>query len=118
MLRRLGLRQRIVALFVGGALVMAGIAGLSLREFSELQRYSEEERTAEQRSDAVHAVVLVALQTATTFSSLTFDINPDEQKVIRAKGEALLSQLEARSEQIESMAAGILAPADQRLLTS
>jgi methyl-accepting chemotaxis protein len=116
MLRRLGLRQRIVALFVGGALIMTGIVGISLREFSALQRYSEEERAAEQRSDAVHAVVLVALQTASTFSSLIFDNNADEQKVIRAKGEALLSQLEARHEHIEPMLTSILTSEDRHLL--
>lgn len=116
MIRRLGLRQRIIALFVGGGLVMAGIVGLSLQEFAALQLYSEEERAAEQRSDAIHAVVLVALQTATAFSSLVFDLTPDERKIVLAKGEALLSQLEARREQIEPIIKDILAPDDQRQL--
>jgi methyl-accepting chemotaxis protein len=79
---------------------MAGIVGLSLHEFSTLQRYSAEERSAEQRSDAIHTVVLVALQTTSTFSSLGFDLTPDERKITLAQGEALLSQLEARAEQI------------------
>src|SRR5262245_39461391 len=98
MLRRLGLRQRIIALFVGGALVMAGIVGLSRYEFSVLQRYSEVQRAAEQRNDSVHSVVLVALQTATTFSSLGFDLTADERKYALAESEALPSQLEARVE--------------------
>jgi hypothetical protein len=76
---RLGLQQRIVALFIGSALVMAGIVGLSLQEFAELQSYSEQERAAEKRSEAIHAVVLVALQTATTFSSLGLDLTADEK---------------------------------------
>jgi methyl-accepting chemotaxis protein len=100
MLRRLGLQQRIVALFVGGALVMSGIVGLSLYEFSALQSYIEEERAAEERGEAIHAVVLVALQMATTFSSLGFDLTADEQKFALAKGESLVSQLEARQEQV------------------
>jgi methyl-accepting chemotaxis protein len=117
MLRRLGLRQRIIALFVGGGLAMAGIVGLSLQEFAALQSYSSEERAAEQRSDEIHAVVLVALQTATAFSSLVFDLTVDERKYARAKGEALLSQLEARREQIEPIVKDILTPDDQLLLS-
>lgn len=116
MLRRLGLRQRIVALFVVGGLLMASIVGLSLHEFSALQRYSEEERAAEHRSDAVHAVVLVALQTATAFSSSVFDLTADERKIVLAKGEALLSQLEARREQIEPIVKDLLKPDDQKRL--
>src|ERR1043166_2201285 len=114
MFRRLGLQQRIVAMFVGGALVMVGIAGLSLSEFSTLQRYSAEERSAEQRSDAIHAVVLVALQTASTFSSLGLDLTLDEKRYALAEGEALLSQLEARAEQIAPMVQGILTAESQR----
>jgi methyl-accepting chemotaxis protein len=116
MFRRLGLRQRIIALFIGGALVMAGIVGLSLQEFSALQRYSADERAAERRSDAIHAVVLVALQTVTTFSSLGFDLTPDERKFALAKGEALLSQLEARQEQIAPIIKDILTADDQQRL--
>src|SRR5262245_28381007 len=108
MFRRLGLRQRIIALFVGGAVVMVGIAGLSLHEFTTLQTYSAEERAAEQRSDAIHAVVLVALQTASTFSSLGFDLSSDERKYAIAEGEALLSQLEARAEQIAPIVRSII----------
>lgn len=116
MLRRLGLRQRIIALFVGGGLFMAGIVGLSLREFAALQEYSQEERAAEQRSDAIHSVVLVALQTATTFSSLVFDLTADERKFVFARGEALLSQLEARRDQIEPIIKTMLSAEDQSLL--
>jgi len=116
MLRRLGLRQRIIALFVVGAMVMAGIVGLSLYEFSALQKYSEDERAAELRSDEVHAVVLVALQTATTFSSLGFDLTPDEKKYALAEGEALLSQLEARQEQIAPIIKDIVSPEHQHAL--
>jgi methyl-accepting chemotaxis protein len=116
MFRRLGLRQRIIALFVVGAMVMAGIVGLSLYEFSALQKYSEDERAAELRSDEVHAVVLVALQTAITFSSLGFDLTPDEKKYALAEGEALLSQLEARQEQIAPIIKDIVSPEHQHAL--
>ena len=113
---RLGLQQRIVALFIGGALIMAGIVGLSLQEFAALQRYSEDERAAEIRSDAIHAVVLVALQTATTFSSLGFDLTPDEKKYALSNGEALLSQLEARQEQIGPILKNILNSGEQEIV--
>ena len=113
---RLGLQQRIVALFIGGALVMAGIVGLSLQEFAALQKYSEDERAAEKRSDAIHAVVLVALQTATTFSSLGFDLTADEKKYALANGESLLSQLEARQEQIAPIVKNILNTGERQII--
>ena len=113
---RLGLQQRIVALFIGGALVMTGIVGLSLQEFAALQKYSEDERAAEKRSDAIHAVVLVALQTATTFSSLGFDLTADEKKYALANGEALLSQLEARQEQIAPIVKNILNTGERQII--
>jgi len=118
MLRRPGLRQRIITLFVGGAAAMGGIVALSLHEFSALQSYSFEERSAERRSDEVHAVVLVALQTATTFSSLAFDLGADEKKYALAEGEALLSQLEARQEQIAPIITDILTVDEQRALSN
>lgn len=114
---RLGLQQRIVALFIGGALVMAGIVGLSLQEFAALQKYSKDERTAENRSEAIHAVVLVALQTATVFSSLGIDLTADEKRNALANGEALLSQLEARQEQIAPVVKNILNLAEQKIIT-
>jgi hypothetical protein len=116
MLRRLGLRQRIIGLFVGGALVMVGIVGFSLRELAELQRYSEAEREAELRSDAIHAVVLIALQTAATFSSLVFDLTTEEQRTVLAKGEATLAELEARRELIDPMIAPFLTAQERQSL--
>ena len=113
---RLGLQQRIVALFIGSALVMAGIVGLSLQEFAELQSYSEQERAAEKRSEIIHAVVLVALQTATTFSSLGLDLTADERRYALANGEALLSQLEARQEQIAPIVKNILNTGEQKIV--
>jgi methyl-accepting chemotaxis protein len=118
MFRRFGLRQRIIALFVGGALVMAGIVILSLYELSGLQSFSEDERAAEQRSDAVHAVVLVALRTATTFSSLSVDLTPEEQSYALTEGEVLLAQLEARYEKITPIIKDILDPGYQESLTA
>lgn len=118
MLRRLGLRQRIIALFVVGAMVMAGIVGMSLYEFSDLQGFSENERAAEKRSDAVHAVVLVALQTASKLSSLGFDLTPDERNYTLAEAEALLAELEARHEQTAPIVKVILEPVYQELLAT
>src|SRR5262249_46662327 len=70
------------------------------------------------RSDAVHAVVLVAAQTATAFSSLAFDLTYDERKTALAKGEAALSQLEARSEQVEPIVKEILSSDDHKQLVN
>jgi methyl-accepting chemotaxis protein len=110
------LQQRIVALFIGSALVMAGIVGLSLQKFAELQSFSEQERAAEKRSETIHAVVLVALQTATTFSSLGLDLTADEKKYALASGEALLSQLEARQEQVAPIVKNILNTGEQKIV--
>jgi methyl-accepting chemotaxis protein len=103
-----------MALFVGGAVVMSGIVGLSLYELSALQRDSEDGRTAEQRGEAVHRAVMLALRAATTISSLGFDLTPDEQKQALANGEALLSQLEAEQKKIDPIVRDILDADDQR----
>jgi methyl-accepting chemotaxis protein len=116
MLRRLGLRQRIAALFIGGAMVMAGIVGFSLHELSGLESLREEERATEQRSDAIHAVLLLALQTATTFTSLGHDSGSDEHKFGLAEGEALIARLEASHEQVAPIIEGILRTDSQRSL--
>jgi len=105
-------------LFVGGALVMTGIVGLSLKEFSALQRFSQEEHAAARRSDAIHAVVLVALQTATTFSTLGFDLTDDEKKEALAEGEVQLSQLEAKYARIVPIVDEVLSAEDRNLLAN
>jgi methyl-accepting chemotaxis protein len=114
MFRRLGLRQRIMALFVGGAVVMSGIVGLSLYELSALKRDSEAVRTVEQRGEAVHQAVLLALRTATTISSLAFDLTPDERKQALAQAETLLSRLESDRKKIDPILRDILNRDDQR----
>jgi methyl-accepting chemotaxis protein len=116
MLRRLGLRQRIAALFIGGAMVMAGVVAFSLHELSGLESLNDEERAAEQRSDAIHSVLLLALQTATTFTSLGYDPASDERKYGLAEGEALIAQLEASHEQVAPIIDGILTANDRRSL--
>lgn len=116
MFRRLGLRHRIKALFVGGALVMVGIVGLSLHELSALQTDSDAVRAAERRDESIHEAVLIALRTATTFSSLGLDLTADERKQALADGEALLSQLEAMQKEIAPILTGILDPGDRQLL--
>jgi methyl-accepting chemotaxis protein len=95
---------------------MVGIVGLSLQEFAALQKYSEDERVAQQRSEAIHAVILVALSTATTFSSLGFDLTLDERTHALAEGEVLLSELEARQETILPIVQNILVPDVQKSL--
>jgi methyl-accepting chemotaxis protein len=116
MLQRLGLRQRIMAIFAGGALVTAAIVGLSLRELSALQELSHKERIAEQRGEAIHDVVLVAFQATTTFSSLGLDITPEEQRQVSTGGDALLRRFDNLREQIAPILQEMLAPADQRAL--
>lgn len=118
MFRRLGLRQRVIGIFFGGALVMVGIVGVCLQELRELQHHSEAEREARQNSDAIHAVMLIALQTAATFSSLVFDLSPDEQKIVLAKGEVSLAELEARQELLDPVIARFVTMDDRLLLSA
>jgi small-conductance mechanosensitive channel len=76
MLRRLSLRQRITAVLVGGAVAAAAIVILSLNELTILRSLGQIERAAEQRSETINEMVIVALGAATAFSSLGFDLTP------------------------------------------
>jgi methyl-accepting chemotaxis protein len=116
MLRRLGLRQRIMAILAGGALVTAGIVGLSLRELAAVRSHSEAERAAERRGEAVHAVVLVALRTATVFSSIGLDLTLDEQKRAIAEGETILQNLAALQDRVAGIVAELLSADDRAAL--
>ena len=116
MLRRLGLRQRIMGILAGGAIVTAAIVGLSLHELSVLQSHSENERAADQRSEAIHEVVLVAFRAATAFSSLGLDLTPDEQKQAIADGEAMLLRFMALHERVDPILQDILSSQDQQSL--
>ena len=90
LLSRAGLRQRIIGILAGGAVVAAVIVGFCLYELSALQSRKDAERLAEQRSAAVHDAVVVILRAATTFSSLALDLTDDEKKQALAEGETLL----------------------------
>src|SRR5438309_80069 len=95
MMRRFGLRQRIMGILLGGALATAAIVGLSLYELSILQSHNETDRAADQRREAIHEAVVVAFRAATAFSSLALDLSQDEQKQAIAEGEAMLVRFEA-----------------------
>jgi methyl-accepting chemotaxis protein len=90
LLRQLGLRQRIMGLFIGGALVAAAIVGLGLHEFSVLQKLSEIERAAESRRDTIHEAVIVIFRSATAFSLLGLDFSVEEKRQALAQSEAML----------------------------
>src|SRR5258708_18878335 len=95
MLRRLGLRQRIMGILAGGALFTAAIVGLSLHELSALHGYSESQRTAEEVRDAIHDAVIVVLRAATAFSALGLDLTAEEQKQAIGESEAMLRRFPA-----------------------
>ena len=69
-LLRLGLHQRILGLLIGGALVTTAVVGWSLQELSLLRGYIEQERAAEQRSEAVHDAMTLAYRAASHFAAL------------------------------------------------
>src|SRR5258708_38382713 len=96
MLRRLGLRQRIMGIVAGGALFTAAIVGLSLHELTVLHGYSESERAAGEGRDAIHDAVIVVLRAATAFSALGLDLTTDEQKQAIAESDAMLRRGAAR----------------------
>jgi methyl-accepting chemotaxis protein len=112
MLRRLGLRQRIMGILIAGALGTSAIVVLSLHELAALQAESDQERIAEQRRDAIHDAVVVALQAATTFSSLGLDLNPGEQKQAIADGENILARLASMQDTLAPLLRDLLGAND------
>lgn len=116
MLRRIGLRQRILAILVGGAVAAAAIVGLSLHELSTLQTHKERERAAEQRSEAIHATAVAVLRAATIFSSLGLDLTPQEQRQSFADGEAMLRRFQELHARMQPFLRDFLDPQDQAAL--
>jgi methyl-accepting chemotaxis protein len=116
MLRRFGLRQRIMGIFAGGALATAAIVGLSLNELAALQNFNEKQRAAEARRDAIHEAVLLAFLATTTFSSLGLDLTPEEQKQALAEGEVRLAQFEAVQARIAPILETLLSQGDREAL--
>ena len=118
MLRRLGLRQRIMGILAGGALFSAVIVGLSLHELTMLHGLSEIERTAGQRRDTIHEAVIVALRAASAFASIGLDLTPDEQRQAIAECEAMLNHYDALQGRVAPILREILSPEEQESLTN
>ena len=116
MLRRLGLRQRIMGILAGGAFVTAVIVGLSLHELATLRSLGEIERAAEQRSDAINAAVIVALRAAGAFSSIGLDLTDEEQKQAIDDSDAMLRRFEALQASIAPILQDVLNSADRDAL--
>ena len=95
MLRRLGFRQRIMAILVAGALGTAFIVGISLHEQSELLSQNAKDHATERLQEAIHESALVLLQSANAFSALGLDLTADEKRLAIAEGEKALSRFEA-----------------------
>ena len=118
MLRRLGLRQRIMGLLAGGALATAAIAAVSLYELSAVQVQSEIERQAEDRDDAIHKAAVVALRAATVFSSLALDLTPQEQEQAITDGREVLQQFDSQQERLDPVVKYYLTAEEQGSLAS
>ena len=116
MLRRLGLRQRLMAILAAGGLVTAIIVGLSLFELSVLQGLSQAQREADKRGDAIQDATLMALRVATVFSSLSLDLDEDERRQAITEGEAMLGLLEQANKQIAQILQGTLGPDEQKTI--
>src|SRR3954462_2751468 len=116
MLRRLGLRQRIMGILAGGALFTAAIVGLSLHQLTVLHGYSESERAAGEGRDAIHDAVIVVLRAATAFSALGLDLTTDEQKQAIAESETMLRRFESLEQRIDPILQEVLSAQDRQAL--
>jgi methyl-accepting chemotaxis protein len=116
MLRRLGLRQRIMAILLGGALTTAALVGLSLYELTTLQDLSERARAADERKEAIHEAILVAFRATTAFSSLALDPTSDERERAVAEGNAMLGRFETLHERIGPILNDVLSAEERKSL--
>jgi methyl-accepting chemotaxis protein len=112
MLRRIGLRQRIMAILAGGAVAATAIVGLSLHELSALQSLKVAEQAASQRSEAIHDAAVLILRAATIFSSLGLDLTAQEQKQAFADGEAAFNRFKEQRTKIAPALQSLLNPQD------
>lgn len=115
---RMGLRQRIMAILTGGALIFGVMVALSLHELSSLQSLSDFERQAGQRRDLIHEAVIVALQGATAFTSIGLDLTPAEEKQAIAESEEMLLRFEALQTEIAPILKDILSPEELTSLST
>lgn len=116
MLRRLGLRHRIMAIVAGCAIFAAAIAGLGLHELSVVRDHNQRERAAEQRREAIHEAAVVAVRIAASFASLTLDLTPAERKAAIADGEAMLARFERLQAEIAPILRRVLTEEDRASL--
>lgn len=98
-LRRLGLRQRIMAILFASAFGAAFIVGISLNEQSALLRQNAKDHEVERLQDTIHEAALVLLQAENAFSSLGLDLTANEKHLVIAEGEKALSRFDALQSQ-------------------
>jgi len=101
MLRRFGLRQRLMAILAAGGIVTALIVGLGLNQLSVLQGLSQAQRAAASDSDAIQEAIQSALRVATVFSSLNLDLDEDERRQAITEGDAMLAFLDEAKVRID-----------------
>jgi methyl-accepting chemotaxis protein len=112
-LRRIGLRERIMGILLCGVVATAAVVAVGLHEVTVLQEHGERERTAQQSRDAVRDAAILALRVNSVFSSLALDLTADEKRQALAKGEALLARLTALGDAANAALNEVLARAEQ-----
>jgi methyl-accepting chemotaxis protein len=118
MLRRLGLRQRIMTILAAGALGTAAIVALSLYELAALRDLGAAERVAEQRREDMNEAVIAALRAATDFTSVGLDLTPEEQRQAIDSTDVQLKRLEALQATIAPILLEVLGAAERNSLAN
>ena len=84
-LRRLGLRQRVMAILVALALGAASVVAISLHEQSLLLGQSAKNSEIERRQASVHEVGVALLRASNDLSTFAFGLTPEESRLVIAE---------------------------------